>query len=49
MEEYEKFICTDCRYGFRRKTGWDGVRCPYCGKNAVEREDTLNKMIRDEL
>ncbi|MDP3918821.1 MAG: hypothetical protein Q8Q35_02875 [Nanoarchaeota archaeon] len=49
MEELIRYTCRECRYKFRRKKDWDGVKCPFCDKIAIEREDTINKMIRDEL
>lgn len=49
MEEQIRFTCRDCRYKFSRKNSWNEDICPYCGKPAVEKEDTLNKMINDQL
>jgi rRNA maturation endonuclease Nob1 len=49
MEEQIRFICRGCRYKFSRKTSWDEDICPYCGKAAIEKEDTLNRMINDQL
>ena len=49
VEDQIRFICNNCRYKFRRKVDWDSFLCPYCGKESVEKENTINKMIMDEL
>lgn len=50
MEEQISFICRDCRFKFSRKASSRlSAKCPYCGKYSVEKEDTLNRMINDQL
>ena len=43
------YICNGCRYRFKRKTNWNDSVCPYCGAEDIEKEDTINKLIRDSL
>lgn len=44
-----KVICTDCRYKFSIKPGSNvALRCPYCGKNRLVKDQTsVDELIRE--
>jgi len=50
MTDKVVFICKNCRFRFERKPDWKHPLCPNCSKeDCCEREDTINKFIKDVL
>jgi DNA-directed RNA polymerase subunit RPC12/RpoP len=49
MEDMIQYVCTECRFRFKRKVSWNDTMCPNCGRErSFERADlTINKMIKD--
>jgi len=41
----ENFICTNCKFKF--KSSKIQRTCPYCGKNAVDKEKGANELIEE--
>lgn len=44
-----KVICTDCRYKFAIRIGSNvSLRCPYCGRNRLVKDETsVDQLIRE--
>ncbi|HLC22487.1 MAG TPA: hypothetical protein VJJ79_01820 [Candidatus Nanoarchaeia archaeon] len=50
VEDTVTYVCTMCRFRFRRGAKWSHPLCPNCGKEwCYEREDTVNKLINESL
>ena len=50
MKDKVVYICNNCRFRFERMADWKHPLCPNCGKDgSYEREDTINKLIKDVL
>jgi len=39
-----KFVCKNCNYRFERDDAYD---CPYCGKEAIEKEKDAKELLED--
>ncbi|MBI5797514.1 hypothetical protein HZA98_01260 [Candidatus Woesearchaeota archaeon] len=49
MEDIVQYVCSDCRFRFKRKASWSDPMCPNCGREgSFERSDnTINKFIKE--
>lgn len=49
MEDRVQYVCSECRFKFRRLASKNEIVCPNCGRDGgIERADTtINKMIND--
>ncbi|MBI5872159.1 hypothetical protein HZB88_03675 [archaeon] len=42
------YICTHCKYRFKRKIGWNEKMCPFCGREgSIEQDVPIDKIIQE--
>ena len=42
----KKYKCSACKYAFARNFDYIG-KCPYCGKDAVQLDSSVDKVVRE--
>lgn len=48
MDEAVTFICTSCKYRFKRKKSWNEKLCPYCGKEGnIEQDVPIDRILQE--
>ncbi|HLC77875.1 MAG TPA: hypothetical protein VJH92_02015 [Candidatus Nanoarchaeia archaeon] len=42
------YICRECNYRFESQLPRNGRKCPYCGKDRVREEPTVDELLMEE-